>query len=412
MTDSDPDAMDDAPARDDSEFTDGGDDTADVANADAAGDSSTDTLLVSATAESTGKTALTLALGLLAQDRGLDVAYMKPKGTRLESNVGKTLDTDPMLAREVLDLDAELHEMEPVVYSPTFVEGAIRGRERPADIHAEIRECYDRLAADADLVLVEGGGRYTTGGVVDLTDADVADLLDARTLVVGEYDRATDIDELLAAVADTTGGADADADADADAGDRLTGVVFNRVPESNYDEVDTDVAGFLGARGIDVRGVLPRVRELSGVTVAELAKELGAQRLTSDDGGDGGRADFVERFHVGAMTGDTALRHFRRTRDAAVITGGDRADVQTAAIEATGVTCLVLTGGIRPSGAVLGRAEEAGLPVLAVDVDTLTAVDRAEAVVSGGRTRDAYAVERMRDLLERYADVDTLLRGH
>jgi len=54
---------------------------------------------------------------------------MKPKGTRLQSNVGKTLDQDPMLAREVPRPDAEMHQMEPIVYSPTFVEGAIRGTE-------------------------------------------------------------------------------------------------------------------------------------------------------------------------------------------------------------------------------------------------------------------------------------------
>lgn len=399
MTDNDTDAMDDAPATDDSYLaveTDGND---------------TDTVLVTSTAESTGKTAITLALGRLGQERGLTVRYMKPKGTRLESNVGKTLDTDPMLAREVLGLDDEIHEMEPVVYSPTFVDGAVRGRERPADLHAEIRECYDALADEADLVLVEGGGRHTTGGVVDLTDPDVAALLDARTLVVGEYTQSTDLDDLLAAVSDVRAGSDAlaDPEADRDPSDRLAGVVFNRVPETRYDEVDTDVAGFLGARDIAVRGVLPRVRELSGVTVAQLTKELGAERLTGDGRDGESRTDFVERFHVGAMTGDTALRHFRRTRDAAVITGGDRADVQTAAIEATGVTCLVLTGGIRPSGAVLGRAEEAGLPVLAVDADTLTAVERAEAVVSGGRTRDAYAVKRMEELLGNHADVDAIL---
>ena len=88
----------------------------------------TETILVTATEESTGKTAVALALARLAQERGLSVGYMKPKGTRLQSNVGKTLDQDPMLARELLGLDAEMHELEPVVYSPTFIEGAIRGR--------------------------------------------------------------------------------------------------------------------------------------------------------------------------------------------------------------------------------------------------------------------------------------------
>ncbi len=90
--------------------------------------STMNTVLVTSTGESTGKTAITLALGVLATERGLDVGYMKPKGTRLQSSTGKTLDEDPMLARELLDIDAEMHQLEPVVYSPTFIQGAVRGR--------------------------------------------------------------------------------------------------------------------------------------------------------------------------------------------------------------------------------------------------------------------------------------------
>lgn len=350
----------------------------------------TRTLLVTSTRESIGKTAIVLALGRIAAERGLSVGYMKPKGTRLRSVVGKTLDEDPMLAREVLDTGAETHEMEPVVYSPTFIEGAVRGREDPDALGERVREAFDGLAEGRDLMLVEGGGDVRTGGVVDLTDPAVAELLDAEVLLVAEYEEPRDVDEVLAAAADV--------------GDRLAGVLFNRVGDAAYDTLESDVVPFLRSRGIETVGIVPRRTDLAGVTVRTLADELGAELLT-----DGDTDAVVERFLVGAMGGEEALRYFRRSRDAAVITGGDRADVQTAAIEATGVTCLVLTGGIRPSGAVLGRAEEAGLPVLAVDADTLTAVERAEAVVSGGRTRDAYAVERMEELLGNHADVDAIL---
>lgn len=44
---------------------------------------------------------------------------MKQKGTRPRSAVGKTLDEDPLLARELLDLDAGTEDLEPIVYSPT-----------------------------------------------------------------------------------------------------------------------------------------------------------------------------------------------------------------------------------------------------------------------------------------------------
>ena len=348
------------------------------------------TILVTATEESTGKTAVALALAKLAAERGLSVGYMKPKGTRLQSNVGKTLDEDPMLARELLDLDAEMHDLEPVVYSPTFVEQAIRGREESGELREQVRESFDSLADGTDLMVVEGGGDLTTGGIVGLTDPEVAELLDAEVLLLSHYERVGDVDDLLAGVEDV--------------GERLLGVLFNAVPDASFDALDTDVVPFLESRGIPVLGVVPREQALAGVTVDELAAELSAERLTDGDGD-----AFVERFLVGAMSGDSALRHLRRTKDAALVTGGDRPDLQRVALEAPGVKCLVLTGGFRPPSAVVGTAEEKGVPVLLVQSDTLTTVERAEDVIRSGRTRDAETVERMRELLHDHADVDAIL---
>lgn len=347
-------------------------------------------LHLTSTAEGTGKTATTVALARLARDRGQTPGYMKPKGTRLQSNVGKTLDADPMLARDLLDIEAEMHELEPVVYSPTFVENAIRGREDPAALHERVREAFEGLAADADRMFVEGADAWTTGGIVDLTDRDVADLLDTRTVLVSRYDTERDVDDVLAA---------------ADAfGDRFGGVVFNAVSDAAIDVLEADVVPFLEGRGVPVHGVLPRDPGLAGVRVRDLAEELGAEVLV-----EAGADAFVERFQVGAMGAEEALRVLRRTSDAALVTGGDRSDVQTAALEAPGVNALVLTGGVRPADAVLGRAADAGVPVLLVQSETLTTVERMGEVIDGGRIRDETTVDRLQELLADHADVDALL---
>ncbi|WP_458206254.1 phosphotransacetylase family protein [Haladaptatus sp. NG-SE-30] len=348
------------------------------------------TILVTGTEDSIGKTAVSLALARLAQERGLSVGYMKPKGTRLQSHVGKTLDEDPMLARELLGLDAEMHELEPVVYSPTFIEQAIRGRENSDELREQIRTSFESLAEGTDLMIVEGGGNFTTGGIVNLTDPEVADLLDAEVLLISRYEKGSDVDDLLAAVHDV--------------GERLSGVLFNGVANTVFDPLETDVVPFLEERGIPVLGVVPRQQDLAGVTVGDLAAELNADLLTDAD-----TDAFVERFLVGAMSGDKALRHLRRTKDAALITGGDRPDLHTVALEAPGVKCLILTGGFRPPGAVIGKAEEKGVPILLVQSDTLTTIERAEDVVHSGRTRDEETVERMQELLYDHADVTALV---
>jgi BioD-like phosphotransacetylase family protein len=109
------------------------------------------------------------------------------------------------------------------------------------------------------------------------------------------------------------------------------------------------------------------------------------------------------------MGSTSALERLRRTRHAALVTGGDRSDVQTAALEASGVECLILTGGYRPPQTVVGKAEDRGVPLLLVQTDTRTTIDRVEESLRSGRIRDPDAVDRMRDLLAEGVDLDVLL---
>lgn len=349
------------------------------------------TLLVTSTADGTGKTAISIALARLAQERGARVGYMKPKGTRLESVVGKTRDADPGFAKRVLGLNADVETLEPVVYSPTFVREAIRGRADPAALRERIVESFDSLSADCDLMVVEGGGRLWTGGIVELTDADVARLLDARAVLVSHYDQPTDIDDVLAAATRLE--------------DYLAGVLFNAVSDADRDGLTEDTVPFLEGRGVETVGALPYDDQLAGVSVAEIADGIGAELLTADAPTDG----LVERFEVGAMGSDAAFERFGQTRNTAVITGGDRSDVQATALEATGVECLVLTGGYRPSKAVVGKAETRGVPLLLVRTNTRTTIDRLEGKLRSGRVRDPEAIARVQTLLEHSIDTERLL---
>jgi len=349
------------------------------------------TLLVTSTEDGTGKTAITVALAKLAQEQGATVGYMKPKGTRLESAVGKTRDQDPMLAREILGIDAEMHQLEPIVYSPTFVQEAIRGREDPDALRDRIRENFEKLSAETNVMLVEGGGKISTGAIVNLTDVDVAELLDAEVLLVSDYTEPRDLDDLLAGTADI--------------GDRLHGVLFNDITVSEYDDLTDNTIPFLNGRDIETVGTVSHDDELSGVTVGELAENLGAEILTKDVSTD----RRIQRFSVGAMGSSAALDQFRRARNGAVITGGDRSDIQTTALEASGVQCLVLTGGYRPSNTIIGKAVDRDVPVLLVQSDTRKTIDRTERVLRSGRTQRAETVEQMAELLKESVDIGDLL---
>jgi BioD-like phosphotransacetylase family protein len=256
-----------------------------------------------------------------------------------------------------------------------------------------VTDNYEKIAEDADLVVVEGADNVETGSVVDVTDVDIAEALDASVVLVSGYDDVRDVDGVLA-----TG---------EHIGDHLEGVLFNAVADAAMDELHDDVMPFLDGRGVPVLGALPRVQSLAGVTIEDLVGRIGADVLTSEAPLD----THVERFTVGAMGGNSALDQFRRTRDAVMISGGDRSEIQTAALQASGIKAILLTGGFRPPSAVLGRAEEQGVPVLLVQSDTRTTIDRVEDVFRTGRTNTEGAVREMESLLADGIDVEGLLSG-
>src|SRR5690606_26950317 len=133
--------------------------------------------------------------------------------------------------------------------------------------------------------------------------------------------------------------------------------------------IENHIIKYLNSAKINVFGCVTSERLLSSVSIREMAKHLEGTILSATYKQD----ELVESFMLGAMGAELALKFFREKPDKAVITGGDRADIQLAALE-TDTKCLILTGNFSPSSIVVGRAEELGVPLLLVKYDTLTTV--------------------------------------
>jgi BioD-like phosphotransacetylase family protein len=101
---------------------------------------------------------------------------------------------------------------------------------------------------------------------------------------------------------------------------------------------------------------------------------------------------------VGAMSVESALAYFRRKPNKAVITGGDRPDIQLAALE-TSTKCLILTGNLQPNPIIVRRAEDVGVPMVLVRQDTLTTVEKIERFFGKTRFHQEKKVERFEEML-------------
>lgn len=101
------------------------------------------------------------------------------------------------------------------------------------------------------------------------------------------------------------------------------------------------------------------------VSVGKLAEILHGEILNSADKSN----EMVENLMIGAMSIDPAPIYFNLRTNKAVITRGDRADIQLGALE-TPTKCLILTGGVKPITNVIQWAEEKRVPLIMVTKDT------------------------------------------
>jgi BioD-like phosphotransacetylase family protein len=313
-----------------------------------------------------GKTAICLALGKRLKADGYSVGYLKPLSLQPWRVSGKIADEDASFVKEILGLDVDPWELSPVVVTPEFLLQHLSDGEGE-NLMQQVKDAIESTGKDKDILLLEGGASLREGYAVDLPTPKVATELSSHVIVVVKY--RSDIRVL-----------DDTLSAKTRLGDLLSGVVINRVPKEAEDFMQNLAIPYLEKRGIPVLGTLPERRRLAALTVNELIQALDAEVLTE-------RCDLeamVETLTVGAMTADVALHRFRRYTNKAVITGGDRTDIQLAALE-TSTTCLILTGNLRPSPLIIKQAEDFGVSVLLVRENTMETVEAIEQVF--GKTR-------------------------
>lgn len=339
-----------------------------------------------------GKTLVCLILGLKLKEEGRAVGYFKPVGglpTRVE---GYVVDEDAAFVREVLQLPDALHDVSPFIAGSDLYRRAMSG-DIADEISHFVEEAFGRVSAGRDVMLVAGHGSVpVTGKAFGLDARRLTDALDCRVLLVGRYESESSLDGIFAS-RDLLG-------------ERLAGVLLNDVLADDMTLIRETIAPYLERSGVPVFGALPHDPVLKSVSVGELAEHLHAEMLCCPDR----LTELVQHFVVGAMNVESALRYFRRMPGRAVITGGDRADIQLAALE-TASKCIILTGGLRPSAAVVSRSQEMHIPLLLSRDDTMTVVDRIEWLMERARIREQPKILRATELAREHIDFVALWKA-
>ncbi|NEO82740.1 MAG: phosphotransacetylase family protein [Spirulina sp. SIO3F2] len=345
-------------------------------------------LLVGSTEAYSGKSAAILGIADQLKRQGITIGYGKPL-TIEQDHCPVNAEADVSFIIQSLALPETEIKPPLLCLDPDSLVGYLQADPSAPPPHSALRDYLQDVPGD--LVLLEGPATLSEGSLVNLSLAQMSAQIDAPILLVARYHAIELIDQLL--------------DAKQRLGDRLIGVLVNDVPEAELVQVKQTLEPFLEAHTVPLLGLLPRDSLLRSVSVRELATQLDAKVLCRAD-----RLDLmVESLTIGAMNVNSALEYFRKGRNMAVVTGGDRTELQLAALE-TSTNCLILTGHSAPQDFILSRAEDLEIPILSVDLDTLTTVEIADQAFGQVRLQEPIKVQCIQALMQAHFDTSRLIK--
>ena len=345
---------------------------------------------IGATRPYSGKNMITIGLGLRFQKEGLNIGYMKPVGALPTTVDGQAGDEDAFFVQETLNLHAPANLVTPALITQDYKARAFNGEAE--DYMEPIAAAYATLQQNHDAMLVAGSGHMLSGKYCGLDSHKVIQKLDLKVIMIDRLTHELNYDILMAHKEAL--------------GDRFLGTVINDIPASFMNEVDTVIRPFLERNGIPVLGVIPHDPLMCSIRASDLAESLGG-RLVSAQGKANG---MVEHFLIGTMQVENFMTYFRRHPNAAVIVGGDRADVQLVAIEGE-CPCLILTGNLYPNDIILSRAETLGVPIVMVRDDTYTVAKKMDFLLNRHKLRDIIKIRQASQLVSSTLDFAALRSG-
>jgi len=356
-------------------------------------------IFVAATQQNDGKTTVSLGLIAALKKRFDRIGFIKPIGQRYLMEQGYKVDEDSVLIEKVFGIKCNIRDMSPVAIDRGFTERYIE-KGAAEDYATLIKESFEKVAKDSDLVIIEGTGHAGVGSVFGFSNATVASLLEANVVMISSGGVGKPIDEV------TLNKALLDRERV-----NLAGVIINKVLPEKYDRIANLVRKGMKQRGLDVFGVLPRQRALDIPTMREIKEELKIKALY--EGEDLDRR--AEKVLIGAMRVRDALQYI--DDNSLIIIPGDRDDMIQATCEVHSgklkkgckISGIILTGGLLPRVKTLSLLKEANISVLATDEETYAIASRVHSLVVKLKPQDSSKIKIIVDMVEKYVDIDSIL---
>lgn len=357
-------------------------------------------LFIAATRQNEGKTSLCIGLLQILKNRFSNVGFIKPVGQKYLMKDSYKVDEDGLVISNICNLEDPIQYMSPIAITKGFTRKYILNRG-PKGLSDKVKKAYNNVSNAKQFTLVEGTGHAGVGSVFDLSNADVAKLLNSKVLLVSSGGIGRPIDEILLnkALFEKNGV-------------EMLGVVVNKVIPDKYEKVKPLIEKKLSEERVKTYGVIPYKKILIRPTMEQIADEMDLEVLIGKERLD----NSVNQIIVGAMEPHDALNYMKEK--SLVITPGDREDIILTATTShladkklkSRISGIILTGNITPHKSIINMIEKSGIPVLVASQDTYTVASNVHDLTVKLTPHDKKKANIITELVKEYVDVDKILK--
>lgn len=354
---------------------------------------STKRIFIAATRMNDGKTTTSLGLYSALNDGEKKIGYIKPVGQRFVDVNGEKIDEDSFLLTKTFDVSVPIQAMSPIVVDKDFTKNYL---DDSASIYPKIvnRLCrsFDRAAYEKDYIIIEGTGHAGVGSVFDLSNAEVANILNAKVIIVASGGIGRPIDEIaLNQALFEKAGAD------------IIGVIINKVQSDKLDFIKHYCGQALEKMNLKLLGVIPENAKLSEPSLSQIIHEIRGECLNTTNNI---QSKKIKKVVIGAKTGLSTIDDIEE--GTLIITSGDREDIIQPCIKSNKASMLsgiILTNAITPNDATLEDIQSSEIPFILSNDSSYSVISRMNKMNIKTQPHDLDKISIIKEILKSNIDL-------
>ncbi|MEA1913530.1 MAG: AAA family ATPase [candidate division WOR-3 bacterium] len=363
-------------------------------------------IFIAGTRRNAGKTSISLGLAESLINEGYRVGYMKPIAQRYAVVDGEKVSEDVLLMKEFFGLKESPTDMSPFIVEEGFTDKYIKGEVKSPK--NKILRAYKRIEKGSDVVIIEGTGHAGVGSIFNLSNADIARLLDAQVLIVSEGGVGSTVDSLTLTNSLFKS-----------QGCSVLGVIVNKVIENKLEKIKPLLKkGIKKQNNLQIFGFLPYKSILLEPTLLVVKKALNLSLINKGDEiiSSPGWSKEIEKVIIATMEPHVLMEEVTGTNDnVLIVTSSDRSDAILAALTLyhSGVPNLlgVLLTGSKPPDSIVKVIEETNLPIMIVDGNVYSIAYLIHDLTVKITQKDEMKINILTGLFDNYIDKEPLLEG-